>query len=373
MKDDNKNAEIEGLRGIAALFVLYNHIPFAAVALNSKYPALFGFVAGSQRFYIPGHFGSLGVQLFFCITGYLFWKRVVVSGKPTDWAQFYRNRFLRLAPAYILFATLMMLTLSVIDGFEKRVSTLELAHDIFAQLALGIVQQRRFNGIDTTMFNTVTWTLAYEWGFYVLLPLLAGLRARRWTTAVALAVLVMTIFIYDARLYLLLFFLSGAIAAELRLNVRSRPLLGSLAFCALALADVVFPKEVIATKISAVAGISPFADVTVILVQWVIVSAAFFVAIKTKPYVLRLRPLMMLGTISYSLYLLHLTVLQISIRIADKFEPISQWSIAHFWHWAIIATICSIGAAAISYAFVERPFLHRRRNERRSALASQGL
>ncbi|SAK93086.1 acyltransferase [Caballeronia fortuita] len=371
MKEDMKNVEIEGMRGIAALLVLFNHIPFASGALDPKYVALFGFVKDTQRFLIPGHCGSLGVQLFFCITGYLFWKRIVVSGKATDWAQFYRNRFLRLAPAYILFAITMMLTLSAIDGFVKHVSLKDLAHDVFAQLALGIVQQRRFNGIDTTMFNTVTWTLPYEWGFYVLLPLLAGLRAKRWTTNAGLAVLALMLLVYDARSYLLLFFLSGALAAEMRLRTRLRPLFGSVAFCLLAFADIIFPKEAVATAIATTPGISSFADVAVYLVQWILVSAAFFVAIGLKPYILRVRPLILLGTISYSLYLLHLTVLQISIRIADKLQPIPQWSIAHFWHWAIIATICSIGAAAVSYALVERPFLHRRRNERRSTLADQ--
>ncbi|WP_321800341.1 acyltransferase [Caballeronia sp. J97] len=373
MKDEIKDVEIEGMRGIAALFVVLNHIPFAAVSLDSTYPALFGFVKGSQRFYVPGYLGSLGVQLFFCITGYLFWKKVVVSGKPTDWAQFYRNRFLRLAPAYLLFAVSMMLTLSVIDGFKMHTTALGLAHDIFAQLALGIVQQRRFNGSDTTMFNTITWTLPYEWGFYVLLPLLAGLRTRRWTTAVGLFVLAVLIIAYDVKWYLLLFFLSGAVTAEIRFRSQSRPLLGSLAFCILALGYIMFPKEVIATALSAVAGVSPFADLFVVLIQWVIVSAMFSVAMAMKPGILRLRPLVMLGTISYSLYLLHLTVLQISIRMADRLEPISQWSIAHFWHWAFIATMCSIVAATISYALVERPFLHRRRGERRSALTNQSV
>ncbi|MBJ2204465.1 acyltransferase family protein [Pseudomonas carnis] len=57
---------INGLRGLAAIFVFVNHAPFVLINLGVKNTV---FSAWGQ---IYPNLGSFGVQIFFCITGFLF-------------------------------------------------------------------------------------------------------------------------------------------------------------------------------------------------------------------------------------------------------------------------------------------------------------
>ncbi|MGP5490482.1 acyltransferase family protein, partial [Pseudomonas helleri] len=84
---------INGLRGLAAVFVFINHAPFILTSLgitNSTF---------STWGWIYVNLGSFGVQIFFCITGFLFFDKVIKT--PTmQWDNFFEGRVRRVAPLY---------------------------------------------------------------------------------------------------------------------------------------------------------------------------------------------------------------------------------------------------------------------------------
>lgn len=206
-KSKEQNLSIEGLRGIAALLVVFNHLIFANQGLGVKgLPPPFENTLGMYA----AHSGGFGVYIFFCITGYLFWRKAFVSRSSVDWKMFYANRILRIAPAYILFAIMVMIYGFYLSQWHLNLIPSEFVHDIFAILSLGLIEQHRFNGMDVTYVNAIVWTLGYEWLFYAVLPLASSLRARRWTMIAGLAFLFAYIFTYELIRFPLLFFVTGA-------------------------------------------------------------------------------------------------------------------------------------------------------------------
>ena len=102
---------IEGLRGFLALSVFICH--------------------GSEYFYIlknekitPDTFyeliGDASVSLFFMITGFLFWSKIIASKGHLDIRQFAVSRLARLMPMYTVTVGLVLLVQSAKNGIRHR-------------------------------------------------------------------------------------------------------------------------------------------------------------------------------------------------------------------------------------------------------------
>jgi peptidoglycan/LPS O-acetylase OafA/YrhL len=160
---------LDGLRGVAILAVLLCHMV-----------QTHGFAApwGLGRL---GHYGSLGVDLFFTVSGFiitLLLMRELARTRTLDLRQFYLRRMLRLMPASVVFSL-------AIFGLTR----LHLAH----------LESRDWIGVLTYTVNFLhqpaweighLWSLAIEEHFYLLWPpilLLLGARRARWVTLAYLA------------------------------------------------------------------------------------------------------------------------------------------------------------------------------------------
>ncbi|WP_141653757.1 acyltransferase family protein, partial [Erwinia billingiae] len=88
---------IDGLRGLAALLVVCSHSwRFRDIGfINDQ-------ITKADYFYM-GNMGAVGVQLFFCITGFLFFKKIIKEGTSINWVSFYKARIKRLTPLYFVF------------------------------------------------------------------------------------------------------------------------------------------------------------------------------------------------------------------------------------------------------------------------------
>jgi peptidoglycan/LPS O-acetylase OafA/YrhL len=103
---------LDGLRGFALLLVLYAHLSSALKSQSGDpWPASFVLETGQ-------HYGSMGVDLFFVLSGFLI-TRILFSTKTNPYClrNFYIRRVLRIFPVYygFLFLCLVLLPLGLSD------------------------------------------------------------------------------------------------------------------------------------------------------------------------------------------------------------------------------------------------------------------
>lgn len=154
----------DGLRAIAALLVAVTHSGFIS-GFNVRSSGLGAFVARMD----------IGVAIFFVISGFLLY-RPFVAARLTDRPgpavlPYSRRRFLRIAPAYWLVLTAVLL-IPAIQGINAKTPRWD---QIVAHYGLFHTYHLRFDIVPVQQ----AWTLVTEVAFYVLLPLYAMLLANR--------------------------------------------------------------------------------------------------------------------------------------------------------------------------------------------------
>ena len=330
---------LDGLRGILATAVVFHHLEIKRWTFES----------GSWGL-PPSHFysilGQAGVSVFFMITGYLFWGRLVDRGSDIDWLKLYVNRFFRIVPLYLIVVFSYIAAVIYRADFHVQIPWTEFASQLIQWLAFGLVKQPPWLLGETRSGSIVgqTWTLYYEWIFYLALPLLAIFARARNPLAICIAALAL-IFNVDGLVsepyrYYVEQFLCGMIAASL---LRAYPDLkgdGPIrSLLALAAATCAFR----------------FADTAYSTLAVVFLGVFFaFIASGTSLFgVLSLRGAKRLGHISYSIYLLHGLVLTV-IMAPSFFGLRAASSPRSFWLVASCAYAIVIALSMTTFVIVER-------------------
>lgn len=149
--------EIDGLRAVAVLAVVINHI---------------------QHQWLPG--GFLGVDLFFVISGYVV-TASLARRKETSWrrmlAGFYTRRFRRLIPALLLMVAVTSILFSAFVSRADATYVQSMRTGLTSLFGVSnlYLQSQGNNYFDFgTQFNPFlhTWSLGVEEQFYLLWPLL---------------------------------------------------------------------------------------------------------------------------------------------------------------------------------------------------------
>lgn len=154
--------QLDTVRAIAIMLVMIEH--FAGAGLNR---------------WIPIGAGSVGVGLFFTLSGFLITGILLQSfdaGRESPravWLDFYARRFLRLVPPYFaVIAALVAMKIAPVDtSWPWDIAYLSNVH-----IALGGA-------------STVFWSLSVEEQFYLLWPLVIALAPRRWLVPAILAMM----------------------------------------------------------------------------------------------------------------------------------------------------------------------------------------
>lgn len=331
---------LDGLRGILALAVFGHH-----VAIMHGYLKTGIWQLPTSGFYTM--LGQMGVSFFFMITGYLFWGRLLNKGQTIDWRNLYVGRLFRIGPLYI-FAAVVAIALS----FHRTGWTVNLpARDVSLQIskwsALGFYGQPDVNGYKTgQLLAGVTWTLYYEWLFYLLLPALAIASNSRSHLALIVTTSLLIVrlpnFLPEADKYFVLLFLAGMSAASIH---RQYPKLSlkSPFFSVVAIALLVYLCTKFSTAYEALA-------IAIMAIVFLIVASG-----STVFGILTARPALRLGNLSYSIYLLHGLVLTFmfspKLRLAD-------WSMAstqRYWVTAMLITVALVLVSLGAYQLIEKP------------------
>jgi peptidoglycan/LPS O-acetylase OafA/YrhL len=360
---------LDGLRALAAFAVVFHHVGFET---GATFHSRFGdFIAR----------GDAGVPVFFALSGFLLYRPFVAhhagKGGAVRVGRFWWNRFLRIYPAYWVALTVTLLWLD-----QPPRST----GDLLAMYSLQHVYRARlaFAGLAQA------WTLSVEVTFYAVLPLLAWCAARlaarvgadRWRNAELgfVAALFAASILWRIGLYafdvtwtgtaifwlpsnLDLFAVGMAFAI---LSVHVGELRGSSAFASwcgrhagvcwavAGLMFVLISKVVTLPKgIEVTPGPQSVASRLIYAVMAGALLAPLVFGDQGKGLVrrvLRLRPVVFCGVVSYGIYLWHKTFI-------DKAVQWTNGSLfhAHTWEVLAITVACTLVVSWLSHRLLEEP------------------
>lgn len=334
---------LEGLRGLLAILVFIHHANTTAHLLRSG-----DWEAPPTRFF--SQLGQPAVAVFFMLTAFLFWDRVLRERGQIVWSRFFVARIMRLVPVYLVAIGLVTLMVFAVSGWALHEPVGALLHHIAAWAVFTITGLPDINGLSDTWRLTagVTWSLRFEWIFYVALPLLGFLLARTkqyWAATVSLLgillYLVVGHFTLAADGVKFLPFLGGFVAAYW---IRSPHLVG----IGKAWYGGLF--SWVAVLLLLFAARRGFHPITLCLL-----TGVFVVATCDNPWlsVLRRPVLLFLGRISYSVYLLHGFCLWCVFRTGwpGKDSPILDMAVLIAMAGAVVFV------SSLTYRFVEEPGL----------------
>lgn len=368
---------MDALRGIAILGVVMVHLSqfwFAGTRQEIKVPLL---GIDLLDLFVMGY---LGVPLFFLLSGYLLTRTEEYRARRGSYSlsAYVRRRVFRLVPAYYVAIAVVVLLWPTDPALFDVALLATFLHGFKPSFPIGL--------------DPAVWSLTPEVVFYVLLPFLVLKVRATWQRVTILAGLlgvslatrllmasgtfaalpVVGESLVGNRMYfypttLLYLFIVGVL---LRGMVERRgpggPPGGASGLLLSALG--VFPVALLAVFPYLIVEGQVLAGPVAMLAEAMVV-AFFAAALLGSPAlrpVLGWRPLASLGEISYSLFLLHNTVIFLSTRyilfkirpwLAEQGEPV-VWAVFVFYALAVLTVATAI--SYLSYRFVESPFLKRK-------------
>jgi len=313
LANDTRKKEIDGLRGLAILLVLGFHY---YVRWTSLYPY------GGHYADIPVFkYGSLGVHLFFMISGYVIFMSLDAC---TGVAQFLWKRWTRLFPAMMFASALVFVTASLLP--ERPLGAPRPIDLIPGLIFVEAKWLQTAFGVDIRDLEGAFWSLYAEVRFYIIVGMLYFLAGRSRTIPALFALAIGSVLLvlapdrwYDTHPYLaplrslfceklvgkhMPWFLIGMLSylkAKGEVNGRTRLIAG----VAVALALAALQQDASAT-IAGILIICVFLAVT-----WRGKLTAFFSSALFKFF----------GLISYPLYLIHENA---GVALISKFGHISH-------------------------------------------------
>lgn len=321
---------LDGMRGLAAVGVVATHVVQYAWA----------FLGHTQPPLVSDHVGILGVQMFFALTAFLFTERALAGSLSPD--RFYLGRLHRIVPLYaFVVAAALAIALVYTRGVAHPLAdTLAEAVGV-ATYGFWMTPELTFRGMNMLSLVGLSWTLSYEWLFYLLLVPAACLwkagPALRWSMLVIVAVLAVRQFALLADFVVWPFFLPGIAAAMLWRRMSPLP-----PRTATVLALSILP------AVAAVLFLPGFwTPIKLALAGWI-----FLAVLVTAPTLLKSALLTHLGRISYSVYLIQYLVLFPVMTWSYSFSSIEAKLAAC---GAVVALV--VMAAELSYRFIELPWL----------------
>ncbi|CAJ0604922.1 unnamed protein product [Cylicocyclus nassatus] len=151
-----KRADLQGLRGVAILFVLLMHLK-----------------PNSYRL------GFVGVDIFFVLSGFLMAK-ILLEKKLTLWSvwYFYSRRFKRIVPLYMLFVvSVYIFGYFYVLRFDRKqiLDDLTWAYTYSSNLQPIFQKLGYWDQLSTYRFFVHAWSLGVELQYYLIVPFIMGL------------------------------------------------------------------------------------------------------------------------------------------------------------------------------------------------------
>ena len=335
-------ATIDGVRGYLAFFVFLHHGSVWAQYLHTGKWA-------SPSSSLFTQFGQGSVALFFMITGFLFYTKLLDSrGRSVDWLRFFVGRVLRLVPLHWFAVSIMFVIVMILSRGEILDPVKTFTGLLRWLTLLGSPDLNAVVG-TTHILAGVTWSLPYEWFFYLSLPIIAlsvALIAPFPVLFVGFAAVIGAI-AWHADPLNAFQFLGGITAAILvRYKFLSRiatSVIGSPLVIALLLVEI----GLFATAYG-------FAQVIILSVVFALIAGG-----SSLFGLLTWRVSHTLGEMAYSIYLLHGVVLFVTFRFVLGFEAARALAPVEYWLVVCLTVPVLLLMCFVTFRLIERPAMDR--------------
>jgi peptidoglycan/LPS O-acetylase OafA/YrhL len=324
---------LDGLRGILCFGVMFHH-----AAITKAFLVTGRWEQTPSAFYVL--LGQTSVALFFCITAYLFWSQALDRQGDIPPFSFLRGRWLRVVPLYVFTAVVVLFLARKQIHWSRHATWLALGK----MSLMGLCSWGTIGTADINMLNCgVTWTLRYEWAFYLALPALALLVRGGGAWRIALVALACWFASgVDQDVDFKAYFLSGILAAHVARMPKAALILRSIYVSV----SVVPLLVVMPLLIPGGYGWLPLILTTLVFVPIACGNSLFGI--------LNFSGLRLMGIVSYSVYLLHgiflfecRPLLQSALQNGDR----SYWLMVFALAGAVL--LCCL----LTYRWIEWPFI----------------
>lgn len=313
----NEKKLMDAIRGIAVILVYISH------ADANRFLWYQPFIS------IKGVLGELGVNLFFILSGYLIWRSATNNfEKKCGLAIYIVNRVTRIVPLYLACLLFCIVVFSFVSTtFKPEINVYNVVrHLTFTQ---------GLNPSVSRTINPVLWSLTHEFIFYLLVPLLFLIK-RIWVIIlISMLATVFSIFIPSA---IFSPFLGKAVLFAYGIFLSSRNFSPNISMSILLLiVATVLPLE---RKVESM------------------IFAMFIFSVLTNLYKLNepavkilLSLLAPIGVISYSIYIWHYLLLELSPPLFNQFDVLRESMLARGVSFAVFC----LGVSTLSYFLIEKP------------------
>lgn len=332
--------EIDGLRGILATGVFLHHAYINYGITQGRnwtmpFDSVFAFIG-------PG-----SVLFFFYVTAFLFWNKAIRGNGNVPLIPLLVNRLKRIAPLYLLHVALLIVGVFAFTGWQLKGTPSDIYIQAVSVFSLGLIGWNELNGIEPHFINAgVTWSLSFEWIFYLALPIIAVFARWRWWSVALAAAPILTMALFFQHYYLDHMAAFGiGIGTAIALQTWPKlPELKTPSVSIMALAILLLcmfeSREVFNWPIIVGCGAVFFA----------VAYGCDFWGFLNRPGV------KLLGVISYSIYLMHGFVLCV-IALPFRAFRFPQW----IWFFVSVPIGCLVVLVSLlTYRFVELPFIRKK-------------
>jgi peptidoglycan/LPS O-acetylase OafA/YrhL len=303
--------ELDGIRGLAILLVIAQHINLPSTTLA----------------------GMVGVNLFFALSGYLITGILLAEIRSTgrvDIRRFYARRIRRLVPALVAVVVATGLLMAAQGKLVEYLGPAGVSLFYVSDIA-------KAAGYDLGYVGH-TWSLAMEEQFYLLWPAILLFLPRRFLVPAVLAGIAAAV-----ALQVVVVGFQDNVLAHFRPDVRADAILWG---CLVALVPVRIPRwaavgAAVGLLALSVTFVWPYAIALSSVLSAVVVAGAASVAAP-----LSWRPLVRVGEISYGLYLWHAIPVGLFMERTVAGDVLAM----------VAVVLITFGLALLSERWIEKPF-----------------
>ncbi len=344
--------EIDGMRFLAILPVVLQHL---SERLIRNFPETFSRPIHENFWAFAVSRGSIGVLLFFAISGFvLSLPFIKIAQKKRNWSyrDYLYRRITRIEPPYLIWMSIFFVVLLIKGTYPFS--------ELLEHYAASIFYLHNLIYDDFSMINPVAWSLEIEIQFYLIAPFIVLLffKIERDKIRQVCMLVVILLFIslqhamdwqYVPYKFTLLgqfqHFLAGILLADMYLNNSQRwtrnHLWDLLGVCSFVIMMYTWTEEYLKSVVFF------FALCTLIISGFRgKILGNFF----SKPWIVAL------GGMCYSIYLIHLPLLELLIIFSRNIHLTHSYLINFFIQSAILLPIIAL-ISIIAYLLLERPFM----------------
>lgn len=347
---------IEGIRGLAALYVVFQHIctmvdPHMRMMRDGAQPSWLAAAMG------PLWFGHLAVAGFIVVSGFCLQLSLYSrgDGRITDLRRFLLRRCERILPPYYACLALSLVVVHLVTKHQKGLPWAQYLPVTGDGLLAHVLLIHNLRPEWMYKINGVLWSISIEFQLYFVFPLLVWV-ALRWGRLALLAVCTgaagLLLWNYDpaAKLYVwyLPLFALGIVGARLAFDP-ARPKLSARFYWGAALVGWLLAAWLIGqTKALWVRDAAGGFAVVAMLIAGALAPRSW------PARILSLKPLVWLGLFSYSLYLMHHPVLQIVYVLRPE---VVNTPAREFAYLIVVAIPVILATCYGFFLLFEKPFM----------------